>query len=432
MTSQTLASEEVGAIAHPGSDATAYEGLARRWDAVMMPNYGTPPVALVRGAGCTVWDADGTAYLDLVGGIAVSALGHAHPAIVDAVRQQVARLAHTSNLAIHEPGVRLAERLVALLQRDAPGADARVFFCQDGASANEAALKLVRKHGWSSDPTGGRLRVVAAESGFHGRSFGALSVTGIPAKRLPFEPLPGPVTFVPYGDAEALSAAIDETVAGVILEPIQGEGGVVVPPDGYLAAARAACDRVGALLVVDEVQSGIGRTGNWFSSTAQGVLPDVITMAKGLGGGLPIGACLGIGAAGELFVAGDHGSTFGGNPVTCAAALAVIETIETDGLLTRVSLVGDQLGAALSAVDHPLVAGQRGHGLWRALLLTLPLAAAVESAARDEGFLVNAVRPDVIRLAPPLVIGEAEIDSFISAVPRILGAAVAGAAEVQS
>ncbi len=432
MTARSLASEQVGAIAHPASDATAYQGLARRWDSVMMPNYGTPSVALVRGSGCTVWDADGRAYLDLVGGIAVSALGHAHPAMVDAVSQQVATLAHTSNLAIHEPGVRLAERLVALLQREARGAEARVFFCQDGASANEAALKLVRKHGWASDPTGAKLRIVAAEGGFHGRSLGALSVTGIPAKREPFEPLPGPVTFVPYGDAEALSAAIDETVAGVILEPIQGEGGVIVPPDGYLAAARAACDRVGALLVADEVQSGIGRTGNWFASTAQGVLPDVITLAKGLGGGLPIGACLGIGAAGELFVAGDHGSTFGGNPVTCAAALAVIDTIERQGLLAHVNGVGDRLADALAALVHPLVAGHRGSGLWRALLLSQPVAAVVESAARDEGYLVNAVRADVIRLAPPLVITGAEVDRFTAALPRILDAATVADVTVRS
>jgi acetylornithine/N-succinyldiaminopimelate aminotransferase len=417
----TAASEQPRALAPYGSDATAYGVLAARWDAVMMPNYGTPPVALVRGEGCTVWDAEGTAYLDLVGGIAVSSLGHAHPAVVQAVQRQVATLAHTSNLAIHEPGVRLAERLVSLL-----GSPARVFLCQDGATANEAALKLVRRHGWRLDPTGGRQRIVATDDGFHGRTIGALSVTGLPAKREPFQPLPGPVSFVPYGDAAALDAAVDDTVAAVVVEPVQGEAGVVVPPDGYLAAARSACDRVGALLVVDEVQSGIGRTGAWFASTAQGVLPDVITLAKGLGGGLPIGACVGVGAAGELFAPGDHGSTFGGNPVSCAAALAVLDTIEADDLLTHVKVVGERLAGGLDATRHPLLAGHRGLGLWRALLLARPLAGAAETAARQAGFLVNAVRPDVVRLAPPLVLTAAEADSFVRALPAILDVAGAG------
>ncbi len=413
-------SERLGARELPGSDAPAYGVLAARWDAVMMPNYGTPAVALVRGEGCTVWDADGNAYLDLVGGIAVSSLGHGHPALVQAVQRQVETLAHTSNLAIHEPGVRLAERLVSLV-----GSPARVFLCQDGATANEAALKLVRRHGWRLDPTGGRQRIVATDDGFHGRTLGALSVTGLPAKRQPFQPLPGPVRFVPYGDAAALAAAVDTTVAAVVLEPVQGEAGVVVPPDGYLAAARAACDRVGALLVIDEVQSGFGRTGEWLASTAQGVLPDVITLAKGLGGGLPIGACVGVGAAGELFAPGDHGSTFGGNPVSCAAALAVLDTIEADHLLTHVKVVGDRLSGGLDATSHALLAGHRGLGLWRALLLTKPLAPAVETAAREAGFLVNAVRPDVVRLAPPLVLTAAEADSFVRAVPAILDAAEA-------
>ncbi len=399
-----------------------YDRMAIRWDAVMMPNYGTPPVALVRGAGSTVWDADGHTYLDLVGGIAVSSLGHAHPAIVEAVSRQVATLAHTSNLAIHEPGVRLAERLLGLL-----GAAGRVFFCQDGATANEAALKLVRRHGWGLDPTGGRLRVVATGGGFHGRTFGALSVTGIPSKRAPFEPLPGPVTFVPYGDAEALTESVDDTVAAVIVEPTLGEGGVVAPPAGYLAAARAACDRVGALLVVDEVQSGIGRTGEWFSATAQGVLPDIVTLAKGLGGGLPIGACLGVGSAGRLFEPGDHGSTFGGNPVSCAAALAVLDTIETEDLLTHVKDVGELWATGFDAVDHSLLSGHRGLGLWRALVLTQPVSGPVETAARNAGFLVNAVRPDVIRLAPPLILTADEADSFVHALPAILDAAEAAA-----
>jgi acetylornithine aminotransferase len=405
---------------------TAYAGLAARWDAVMMPNYGTPKIALARGKGCMVWDVDGKEYLDLVGGIAVSSLGHAHPAVVEAVSRQVASLAHTSNLAIHEPGVRLAERLLALL--DAEDAGGRVFFCQDGATANEAALKLVRRHGWTSDPTGGRLTVVATEGGFHGRTFGALAVTGLPPKREPFEPLPGPVRFVPYGDAEALAAAVDETVAAVIVETTLGEGGVVVPPEGYLAAARAACDTAGALLVVDEVQSGIGRTGAWFASTAQGVRPDIVTLAKGLAGGLPLGACLGVGAAGQLFAVGDHGSTFGGNPVSCAAALAVLETIEAEDVLASVTSVGERLAAGFDAVEHPLLSGHRGLGLWRALELAQPVAAEVEASARDAGFLVNAVRPDTIRLAPPLILTAEEADAFVTALSAILDGAQVGEA----
>jgi acetylornithine/N-succinyldiaminopimelate aminotransferase len=396
--------------------------LAARWDAAMMPNYGTPPIALARGEGCRVWDVDGREYLDLIAGIAVSSLGHAHPALVQAVSTQVGKLAHSSNLAMHEPGVRLAERLLRLL-----GQDGRVYLCNDGAAANEAAYKLARRHGRSVDPAGGRLEIVAAEGSFHGRSLGALSITGTPAKRAPFEPLPGPVRFVPYGDAAALAAAVSERTAAVFLEPTLGEGGVVPPPPGYLHAARAACDEAGALLVVDEVQSGIGRTGAWFSVLAAGIVPDVLTLAKGLGGGLPIGACIGIGAAGRLFAKGDHGSTFGGNPVCCAAALAVLDTIERDGLLAHATSVGARLSAALTATTHPLCRGVRGAGLWLAVVLAEPVAAAVEAAARDAGFLVNAVQPDAVRLAPPLVLSTAEADSFVAALPGILDRVAAAA-----
>jgi acetylornithine aminotransferase len=388
----------------------------------MMANYGTPPVALARGEGCRVWDVDGREYLDLIAGIAVSCLGHAHPALVQAVSAQVGTLAHSSNLAMHEPGIRLAERLLGLL-----GMDGRVFLCNDGASANEAAYKLARRHGWAADPAGGRLEIVAAEGGFHGRSLGALSITGAPAKRAPFEPLPGPVRFVPYGDAAALAAAVSEQTAAVFLEPTLGEGGVVPPPPGYLRAARAACDAAGALLVVDEVQSGLGRTGAWFSVQQAGIVPDVLTLAKGLGGGLPIGACVGIGAAGRLFVPGDHGSTFGGNPVSCAAALAVLDTIERDGLLERVTTVGSRLADGLRAINHPLCRGVRGAGLWLAVVLAEPVAAAVEAAARDAGFLVNAVQPDAIRLAPPFVLNTAQADSFVAALPGILDRVAAAA-----
>jgi acetylornithine/N-succinyldiaminopimelate aminotransferase len=389
--------------------------LAARWDAAMMPNYGTPPIALARGNGCRVWDVDGREYLDLIAGIAVSSLGHAHPALVRAVSTQVGTLAHSSNLAMHEPGIRLAERLLGLL-----GQEGRVFLCNDGAAANETAYKLARRHGRAVDPSGGRLEIVATEGGFHGRSLGALSITGTPAKRAPFEPLPGPVRFVPYGDAAALTAAVTERTAAVFLEPTLGEGGVVPPPPGYLRAARAACDAAGALLVVDEVQSGIGRTGAWFSVQQAGVVPDVLTLAKGLGGGLPIGACIGIGAAGHLFAKGDHGSTFGGNPVCCAAALAVLDTIERDGLLEHATAVGARLAEALAGLDHPLCRGVRGAGLWLAVVLGEPVAAAVEAAARDAGFLVNAVQPDAVRLAPPLVLSLAQADSFVAALPGIL------------
>ena len=387
---------------------TATGALAARWDDVMMPTYGTPPVAIARGEGCRVWDPDGREYLDLIGGIAVSALGHAHPALVSAVSRQVATLAHSSNLAIHEPGVRLAERLLALL-----GGDGRVFFSNDGAEANEAAFKLARRHGRALDPAGHRLDLVAAEGGFHGRTLGALAVTGNPAKREPFAPLPGPVTFVPYGDAAALDAAVTSRTAALFLEPTLGEGGVVPPPPGYLRAAREACDRTGALLVVDEVQSGVGRTGLWFAHQAEGIRPDVVTLAKGLGGGMPIGACIGLGPAGTLFAKGDHGSTFGGNPVSAAAALAVLETIERDGLLESVRTVGSRLADGLRGIDSPLVRGVRGAGLWLALVLARPVAAEVEAAARDAGLLVNAVQPDAVRLAPPLVLSAAEADRAV-------------------
>jgi len=258
----------------------------QRWDAVMMPNYGTPPIVLDHGRGVRVWDVEGNEYLDFVGGIAVSVLGHAHPAIVDAVTSQVAKLAHTSNLVMHEPGIALAERLVGLL-----GVPARVFFANSGAEANECAIKLVRKRGNGT----GRTEIVATNNSFHGRTLGALSITGNPPKRVPFEPLPGPVTFVDFGDIGAVREAVGPQTAAVFVEPTLGEGGVVPAPAGYLAAVRAICDDAGALMVVDEVQSGIGRTGHWFASQAEGVRPDIVTLAKGLGGGLPIGACLGIG-----------------------------------------------------------------------------------------------------------------------------------------
>jgi acetylornithine/N-succinyldiaminopimelate aminotransferase len=404
-------------LAAPATTGPATESLQARYQAVMMPNYGTPPLALARGQGCVVWDADGNSYLDLLAGIAVSALGHAHPAIVTAVSGQVARLAHTSNLYLHEGQVVLAERLLGLL-----GADGRVFFANSGTEANEAAFKLVRRMQGPDRPV-----FVAAEGGFHGRSMGALGLTGKSSIREPFGPFGAQVRFVPFGDAAALADATGPDCAAVFLEPGLGEGGVVPPPAGYLRAAREACDAAGALLVADEIQSGIGRTGNWFACQAEQVMPDVITLAKGLGGGLPIGACIGVGAAGTGLRKGDHGSTFGGNPIACAAALAVLDTIEQDDLLENVSQTGTVLADGIAAIEHPLLAGVRGTGLWRALILTAPASGLVEAAARQAGFLVNAVQPDAIRLAPPLILTADQARSFTQALPAILDQAAAAA-----
>jgi len=387
------------------------ELLRKRWAAVMMDSYGTPPLALVSGSGVRVTDADGAEYLDFIAGIAVSALGHGHPALVTAVSEQAGRLAHTSNLFIHQPGVELAEKLVELAGDDT----GRVFFCNDGATANECALKISRLYGRAT----GRGKVVATEGGFHGRTLGALSITGNPAKREPFGPLPGPVEFIPYGDVDALAAAVDRNTAALFLEPTQGEGGVVPAPPGYLAAARRACTDAGALLVLDEVQSGIGRTGHWFAGLAADVRPDLLTVAKGLGGGLPIGACLAFGPPAGLLTPGSHGSTFGGNPVACAAALAVLRTIEQDGLLEQVTRTGALLATQLRAIDSPLVGSVRGSGLWWGVQLTSDRAAEVVAAAARHGLLVNAVRPDVLRLAPPLVVTEAEV---LAAVEALAGA----------
>jgi len=402
---------------------TNTENLQKRFAAAFMPNYGVPPLAISRGQGCRVQDADGREYLDLIAGIAVSSLGHAHPAIVEAVSRQVAEVAHTSNLFLHEREIELAERLLALLSSPGgttpPGPpvsqDGRVFLANSGTEANEAAVKLVRR---IQGP--GRPVLVAAERSFHGRTLGSLALTGKDSIRTPFGPFGFEVRFVPYGDADALRAATGADVAAVFLEPGLGESGVIPAPAGYLAAAREACDSSGALLVLDEIQSGIGRTGVWFAHQAAGVRPDVLTLAKGLGGGLPIGACIGLGTAGSGFSQGDHGSTFGGNPVACAAALAVLDTIERDGLLANVTEVGEHLAAGLGQVGHPLIAGVRGAGLWRAIVLTAPLAPGVEAAARRAGFLVNAVQPDAIRLAPPLILTAAEADEFTAALPGIL------------
>lgn len=393
--------------------------LTDRWRAVMMDNYGTPPLALVRGAGSTVWDEAGRAYADFTAGIAVNTLGHAHPAVVSAVSTQMARLGHVSNLYACEPAIALAERLLRLLGSPpgfpgAPGRGGRVFFANSGAEAVEAAFKVARRTG--------RTRMVAAQGGFHGRTMGALALTGQPAKREPFLPLPGEVSHVPFGDAEALRAAVTEETAAVVIEPVQGEAGVITPPRGYLRAAREITRATGTLLVLDEVQTGIGRTGHWFAHQAEdGVDPDVVTLAKGLGGGLPIGATVAFGPAAELLTPGQHGSTFGGNPVACAAGLAVLETIEREGLLAHVERQGERLRRGIEALGHPRVREVRGAGLLRGIALTEPVAPGVQRTAQDAGFLVNATGPATVRLAPALNVPEALVDAFVAALPDILG-----------
>ncbi len=359
-----------------------------------------------------VTDVDGKTYLDLLGGIAVNVLGHRHPAIIEAVTHQMATLGHTSNLYATEPGVALAEELVGLLGPGKNAAPARVFFCNSGTEANELAFKLSRLTG--------RTKLVAAQGGFHGRTMGSLALTGQPSKQAPFAPLPGDVTHVPYGDADALAAAVGDDTAAVFLEPIMGEGGVVVPPEGYLAAARDITARHGALLVLDEVQTGMGRTGAFFAHQHDGITPDVVTMAKGLGGGLPIGACLAVGPAAELLTPGLHGSTFGGNPICTAAALAVLRVLAADDLVGHAEVLGKSVRQGIESLGHPLIDHVRGRGLLWGIVLTAPRAKDAEAAARDAGFLINAAAPDVIRLAPPLIITEAQLDGFIAALPAIL------------
>lgn len=383
--------------------------MLQRWSAVMMNNYGVPPVALASGDGAVVTDVDGKSYLDLLGGIAVNVLGHRHPAVLDAVTRQMSTLGHTSNLYAAEPGIALAEALVGLLGADA---ETRVFFCNSGTEANEAAFKLSRLTG--------RTKLVAAQEGFHGRTMGSLALTGQPTKQAPFAPLPGDVTHVPYGDADALARAVGDDTAAVFLEPIMGESGVVVPPDGYLAAARDITARHGALLVLDEVQTGMGRTGTFFAHQHDSITPDVVTLAKGLGGGLPIGACLAVGPAAKLLTPGLHGSTFGGNPICAAAALAVLRTLAGDDLIRRAGVLGKTLHQSIESLHHPSVSQVRGRGLLCGVVLTAPVAKEAEAAARAAGFLVNAATPDVIRLAPPLIITEHQIDTFVTALPGIL------------
>jgi acetylornithine/N-succinyldiaminopimelate aminotransferase len=393
--------------------------LADRHVAAVMNTFGRPRRALVRGEGCAVWDEDGHRYLDLLGGIAVNALGHAHPAIVEAVSRQVATLGHVSNFFASRPQVELAERLVDLL-----GAPGKVFFTNSGAEANEAALKMTRLTG--------RTQLVAATGSFHGRTMGALALTSKQAYRAPFEPLPGDVTFVPYGDAAALEAAVTADTAAVVLEPVQGEAGVVLPPAGYLQAARSVTARHGALLWLDEVQTGMGRTGEWFAHQhdKDPIRADIVTLAKGLGGGVPIGACVGLDSAAGLLSPGQHGTTFGGNPLAAAAALATIEVIDTEQLLAAVELAGTHLTDAVRALGHPAIAGVRGRGLLTATLLRREIATPASWAALDAGFIVNDCTPTVLRTAPPLIVTPVELDTWVEALPTVLDKAAAAVGEI--
>ncbi|MEP6527261.1 MAG: acetylornithine transaminase [Nocardioidaceae bacterium] len=388
-----------------------------RYSSSLMNTYGPPKRVLVRGEGCYVWDEQGRRYLDLVAGIAVNVLGHAHPAVIAAVTEQLSTLGHVSNLFASPAQVALADRLLAILgsgsgDRDGDGADGgRVFFTNSGTEANEAAFKMSRRTG--------RTTIVSAEGAFHGRTMGALALTAKSAYREPFRPLPGDVRFVRYGDAAALAAAVDDETAAIVLEPIQGEAGVIVPPADYLSNARDIADRHGTLLWLDEIQTGIGRTGRWFAHQHAGVRPDIVTLAKGLAGGIPIGACIGLGDAGRLLGPGQHGSTFGGNPVAAAAGLAVLDTIESEGLLEHAAVIGHQLRSALTG-SHPAIERVNGVGLLLGIQLCGPLSGRAARLALDAGYIVNDVTPTRLRLAPPLILSQDQADTAVHAIPGIL------------
>ena len=403
--------------------------LQARYAESLMNAFGPPKLVLTRGEGPYVWDDADKRYLDLLGGIAVNSLGHAHPALVEAVTTQLQTLGHVSNFFATEPQIRLAEKLLDLLLGGRAASEAsgqtrptgKVFFTNSGAEANEAAFKLTRRTG--------RTHLVATEGAFHGRTMGALALTSKAAYREPFEPLPGGVTFVPYGDAEALAAAVTDETAAVILEPLQGEAGVVAPPLDYLAKAREITRAKGALLWLDEIQTGVGRTGTWFAHQNPDVADpmdhpaDIVTVAKGLAGGFPIGACIATGEAADLIQPGNHGTTFGGNPPASAAALAVIGTIEADGLLANAAEVGQLVRDGLAADDR--VTEVRGSGLLIGLDLSEDRSAQVFAAALDAGFIVNNPTPGRLRLAPALILTEEQARSFVDAWPQILDAAYA-------
>jgi acetylornithine aminotransferase len=377
-----------------------------RWHVAMQNNYGVPPLTLVKGKGVEVWDESGKRYLDFLGGIATNILGHSHPSIVKAVTYQIEELSHVSNLYAHKPGVELAEKLQDLTNDPS----ARIFFCNSGAEANEAAIKISRLTG--------RKGIVAALGGFHGRTTGALSITGQSSKRAPFEPLLPKVKFVPFGDTESMRRAVTKRTALVIVEAIQGENGVVVPPAGYLRQLRAICDAKGALLAVDAVQTGMGRTGEWFGYESEGIAPDIITLAKGLGGGLPLGAMITLGNRAPAFKPGEHGSTFGGNPISCAAANAALDFIVKKDLLVKVSEAGEYLKGALSKL--PGVAEVRGRGLLLGIVLESNIASAISAKASSHGLLINAPSKNVIRIAPALIVSKKELREFVTLFSKTL------------
>ena len=403
------------------AQATPAAGTGRAWaqryGRAVMNTFGAPQRVLVRGRGARVWDADGAQYTDLLAGIAVNCLGHAHPAVVGAVTAQLSTLGHVSNFFTTPAQITLAEELIGLVFPGADPADSRVFLANSGTEANEGAFKIARRHGGAQRP-----RVLALTDAFHGRTMGSLALTHKAAYREPFEPLPGGVEFVPAGDGAALAAAMGPDVAALIVEPIQGEAGVRELPPGYLEAARELTGRAGALLIIDEVQTGMGRTGAWMAHhlLAPSVTPDVVTLAKGLGGGVPIGAVVATGPAAGLLGPGQHGTTFGGNPVACAAALAVIATIRDEGLRERAGALGERWSAELAAV--PGVTGVRGRGLLRGVGLADAVgpAAAVAAELMERGFIVNAPRPDTLRLAPPLILPDADADRFTAVLRRVL------------
>lgn len=377
------------------------KSINKEWTALMQDNYGTPNLHLIRGKGLEVWDEQGKKYLDFLGGIATNLLGHNHSQVTKAIGDQSKVLSHVSNFYSHEPGLELAAELIEMTGDKS----ARVFFCNSGAEANEAAMKLSRLTG--------RTRIVAAQNSFHGRTMGALSLTGQPAKRNPFKPLIKNIKHVPYGDLETLRKAVTKKTAMLILEPIMGEAGVVVPPSGYLKAAREVCDKTGALLVIDAVQTGMGRTGSWFGYEKEGFSPDVITIAKGLGGGLPLGAMIGLGRAASLFKPGMHGTTFGGNPISCAAALAVIKEIKAKDYLA----LNRAKGALLRNVISPIVGVKevRGEGLLIGIVVAESKAKEAAQGLQERGFLVNAANENVIRLAPSYLVSESQIMKFATA-----------------
>ena len=378
----------------------------KRWSNSLQNNYGAPSITLVKGKGILVTDADGKIYMDFLGGIATNILGHAHPAIVKAVTKQVSLLSHVSNFYAHPNAIALAEKLTTMTGDK----NAKVFFCQSGAEANEAALKLSRRTG--------KVRIVAAQGAFHGRTMGALSLTGQPSKREPFLPLIKGVKHVPYGDIDAMRKAVSKKTAMVIIEAIMGEAGVIVPPSDYLQELRLLCDKNGSLLVIDAVQTGMGRTGDWFGYEYSGIKPDVITLAKGLGGGLPLGAMIALGKAANLFQPGDHGSTFGGNPVTTAAGLAAIEFIESKKILGKVEKQGAHLIQELALI--PGVKEVRGAGLLLGIELESLKASDVSDAMRNSGVLVNAANATTIRIAPALIVSDAQITKFISIFRKVI------------